>query len=67
MQIILNGRRIQAGKDVHTIADLLKELGYEGQTIAVAVNRHFLPRTQYGARLLEENLDIEIVSPMSGG
>lgn len=67
MQICLNGQPTEIGEGVRTISDLLKTLGYEGQTLAVAVNRNFLPRAQYATRSLEENLDIEIVSPMAGG
>lgn len=67
MQIRLNGQVIEAGEGVQTISDLLMKLGYERQTLAVAVNQNFLPRSQYSTRSLEENLDIEIVSPMAGG
>jgi sulfur carrier protein len=67
MQIRLNGQLIEAGEGVQTISDLLAKLGYAGQTLAVAVNQNFLPRSQYATRSLEENLDIEIVSPMAGG
>jgi sulfur carrier protein len=34
---------------------------------AVAVNREFVPRSQYPARLLRDNDRIEVIRPVTGG
>ena len=34
---------------------------------AVAVNRQFVPRSQYGERALQDNDRIEVIRPVTGG
>ena len=67
MHIRVNGKALEVETSIHSVNDLLAHLGYQGQTVAVAVNQHFLPRGNYSTQELTEGMDIEIVSPMSGG
>lgn len=65
MQIFVNGEIIQT--EAITLSLLLKELGYEGNWLATAVNAEVVPvdaRSQFG---LHEGDKIEILSPMQGG
>lgn len=50
-----------------TVASLLKELGLEEGTVAVALNRAFVPFSSYSLTSLTEHDEIEIVAPMQGG
>lgn len=67
MHILVNGQAHDMEAPLKTVNDLLSHLGYAGQTVAVAVNQQFLPRGNYATQELTEGMDIEIVSPMSGG
>jgi sulfur carrier protein len=66
MKIIVNGKEQQTGKSA-TLADIIRELGYEGDFFAVALNRVCVPRKNYGTTQIKEQDDIEILSPMQGG
>lgn len=66
MNIHLNGTPQKLDAE-STITDLLKNHGYEGKIVAVAVNQNFVPKSQYDEHTLAEGDDIEIVAPMQGG
>jgi sulfur carrier protein len=66
MRLIVNGKQQKIG-DAATIADVIKSLGYEGDFFAVALNRACVPRKNYAATPVNENDEIEILSPMQGG
>jgi sulfur carrier protein len=66
MRLIINGEI----KDMHktaNLAELVAALGYEGEFFAVALNRACVPRGQYTTTTVNENDEIEILSPMQGG
>ncbi len=65
MKIILNGR--EQHTQAKTIAELVQSLGYEGDYFAVARNLVCIQRAHYGEMLLQDNDDIEILTPMQGG
>ena len=52
---------------MRTVADAIRDWGYEGQPIAVAYNDEFVPRGRYAAIQLQDGDRLEIVSPMQGG
>ena len=66
MNITLNGKQ-QMLETPKSIEGLLKEEGYNGKLIAVAINGAFLPKSSYGKTNINENDKIEIVAPMQGG
>ena len=66
MKLRINGKE-QVIDKAATLADLIKTLGYEGDFFAVALNRTCIPRTSYAATAVNENDEIEILSPMQGG
>jgi sulfur carrier protein len=66
VQILVNGRE-QETRTAQTVEELLKDLGYQHNSVAVALDGEFLPRRLYGATKLEEKMDVEILLPMQGG
>lgn len=66
MNIHLNGAP-QTLDTESTITDLLKNHGYEGKIVAVAVNQNFVPKSHYDEHKITEGDSIEIVAPMQGG
>jgi sulfur carrier protein len=66
VQILVNGRE-QETSAAQTVEELLKDLGYQQNSVAVALDGEFLPRRLYAATKLEEKMDIEILLPMQGG
>jgi sulfur carrier protein len=49
------------------LQDLLHQLGYEPQSIAVAIDGQFVPRHQYTTYILHDQQALEVVAPMQGG
>lgn len=66
MLLRINGKK-QNMETVITVADVIKALGYEGDFFAVALNRVCVARANYAATPVNENDEIEILSPMQGG
>ncbi|MBX4336086.1 sulfur carrier protein ThiS [Bartonella raoultii] len=65
MQIFVNGEKIQT--EVTSLDLLLKELGYEENWLATAVNAEVVPINARSQFILHEGDKIEILSPMQGG
>ena len=65
MNIIINGKPEQT--DAGNIAELVLSLGYEGDYFAVAKNLSAIPRSRYRETAVNENDEIEILTPMQGG
>lgn len=65
MNVIVNGetRSVNAS----TLADLLRELDYEGEWLATAVNAELVHREERGTWQLKPDDRIEILSPRQGG
>lgn len=65
MKILLNGeeREVSATR----LSDLLIELGFEGATIATALNGDFVPTTERANTELNDGDRLEIVAPQQGG
>jgi sulfur carrier protein len=50
-----------------TVADLLRELGFGGRRVAVALNRAVVPRTSYESRRVSPGDRVEILEAVGGG
>ena len=66
MNILLNGEPHRLAGPV-SVAVLLQNLGLDGRTVAVEVNRKVVKRAQYGTTLVEDASEVEIVSFVGGG
>jgi len=66
MQVLVN-RQAREVNAVQTVEDLLKQLGYQRNSVAVAIDGEFLPRRLFTETKLEEDMDLEILLPMQGG
>ena len=66
MQVQVNGKK-EIVEQSKTLEELLQELGYERDSVAVARNGSFVPKGEYTSLVLEENMDLEVLVPMQGG
>lgn len=64
--IMLNGKEKTLQTNA-TLKDALTEIDEHLKPFAVALNRHFVPQSQYSNVLLKEGDVVEIVTPMQGG
>lgn len=66
MQIIVNGqsRSFETSAD---LSSLLEQLGYSGDTFAVALNGDFVARTDYAETEIKEGDALDVVAPVVGG
>ena len=67
MKLSVNGEQKDWPEDVNNLIDILKQLGYEGRSIAIAVNQEFVPKKDYPNTVIQEGDDLEIVTPIQGG
>ncbi len=66
IQFHLNGK-IREGQTGMTIDTLLAELELDHQRLAVEVNEDVIPKTSFGATVLQDGDRIEVVSFVGGG
>lgn len=66
MKLLINGEKKEVS-ETRRLTELLKELNYEGQNFAVAINRQFIPRAEYEKTSLQDSDEIEILMPLQGG
>ena len=66
LSVRVNGepRTLPAGTSV---AELIQLLGLEGRKLAVAIDRHVVPRSQYAMHPLADGNHIEILEAVGGG
>lgn len=64
--IKINNEEINIKNDF-LLTTVLQTQGYSEGCFAVAVNRQFVPRSQYTKTLLNNGDNIEIIAPMQGG
>lgn len=50
-----------------SLMEALTEWGYSDNFFAIAINRNFIPHSQYQTTFLQEGDTIEVVTPMQGG
>ena len=65
MQITLNGQTIDTQQT--RLDALLKEQGFDEDTVATAVDQQFIPKASRAATFLDEGSVVEVVAPMQGG
>lgn len=66
LQITINGEP-RSFADPITIAELLRQLGYERRPVAVEVNREVVPRPKHGEQRISPGDAVEIVTLVGGG
>jgi thiamine biosynthesis protein ThiS len=66
MRILLNGEPRDLVGPV-SVAALLDQLGLDGRTVAVELNRKVVKRVQYGTTLVGDASEVEIVAFVGGG
>jgi thiamine biosynthesis protein ThiS len=66
MRILINGQEQTLGP-VSTVSHLLTQLGYEPNSVAVAIDGQFIARHRYPSFPVQENQAFDIVAPMQGG
>lgn len=65
MQIQINGNyRVIAAR---TVAELVKELGYENEGVVVELNESIIPQEKWSQTPLAENDALELLSFVGGG
>jgi sulfur carrier protein len=67
LSITVNGRPRTLPALSCTVADLIRELAFEGKRIAVEKNGEIVPRSRYAEVALVEGDRIEIVGAVGGG
>jgi sulfur carrier protein len=65
MFLIVNGEKIET--QATRVDALLAELDYAGSHLAVAVNYDVVPRARWAETPLNDNDQIEILTPRQGG
>ncbi len=63
--IVVNGKTLSI-KNI-TAQNLIKQLGYENQRIALEVNKAIIPRSQYVDFVLNDGDVCEIIKAVGGG
>ena len=66
MRILLNGEPRDLVGPL-SVAGLLDQLGLDGRTVAVELNRKVVKRAQYGTTVVEDASEVEIVAFVGGG
>ena len=65
MKVIINDKPHELASDA-TLPDALQAIAAT-PPFAVAINREFVPRSQYAARVLRPDDAIEVIRPVTGG
>jgi len=65
MIVTVNQRRVEVGAHT-TVAALLESMGYPDRGVAVAVDSAVLPRSRWGAELID-GACLEVVTAVQGG
>ena len=66
MKLTVNGEEKSVSEGL-TLSQLVRELGFEKNPIAVELNRQVVPRDRHGATRLSEGDRLEIVTLVGGG
>ncbi len=65
MKVLINGHPYELAADAR-LPDALAAIEAK-PPFAVALNREFVPRSDYAARTLKANDQIEVIRPVTGG
>lgn len=63
--LLVNGE--QKNLSAETVAELLEQLDYLSDKVAVAINGEFVPRSQYSTQTLQVSDSLEVLSAVQGG
>ena len=66
LQLVVNGE-IKKIDGIKNVQDLLLQLGYETDSVAVARDNTFISRSTYSDCELKDGEELEILLPMQGG
>ena len=66
MSIMLNGET-RTEPDGISLAELIASLGHPPQSLATAINQHFVPRDARAARILMDGDSFTTFQPITGG
>lgn len=66
MQITLNGKSMDVSDDL-SAAELIRQLGLEGERLAMEINEEIAPRSHHEAIRLKPGDKVEIVRAIGGG
>lgn len=64
--IKLNGKQIQMSPGL-SLLELVHKHVDASQCYSIALNRCFVPRTQYQTVILDEHDEVDVIQPMQGG
>ncbi len=65
MKILINAQANELS--CRTLAELLRHLEHEPDTVATAVNGSFVPAGEREIFILTNNDEVDIIAPMAGG
>jgi sulfur carrier protein len=66
LTISLNGEKVSLPEPL-TIIDLLAEKEYQNEKVALAINGSFVPRSQYGETIVNDNDEVDVIQAVGGG
>ncbi len=66
MIVIVNGKNLDITDNANA-AELIKQLGYQDQRIALEVNESIIPKSKHDGFLLNDGDKIEIIKAVGGG
>lgn len=67
MQIIFNNQKIKIEDDPISIGSFIEDKGYINGCFAVMHNGNFVPKSKHNSEIIQENDEINIITPMQGG
>ena len=67
MRVTVNGAERELATPAASVADLVREMGFEGKRIAVERNGAIVPKSRYGETRLADGDRLEIVGAVGGG
>ncbi len=67
MHVTVNGAEREIASPAATVAELVREMGFEGKRIAVERNGAIVPKTRYAETRLANGDRLEIVGAVGGG
>jgi sulfur carrier protein len=67
MRVTVNGAEHEIAAPAASVADLVREMGFEGRRIAVERNGAIVPKSRYAETRLTNGDRLEIVGAVGGG
>ncbi len=67
MRVTVNGAERELATPAASVADLVRDMGFEGKRIAVERNGAIVPKSRYGETRLADGDRLEIVGAVGGG